>query len=199
MSQKLDEEIINKFKIFHQRAGDISRNKFLRSGFSSKIIAEKDAPIKLENSFPEEDLLRSFSTLIRPFYNNDDPISFNHICNIICSLDNNFPDSSIEQAKKVRKTWNKLMQTKKGDSPPSGIVLISNNEQLTTSKLVDLYFNSDFFHTDLDKYKKLQLMKLPMFKEQMQMNLFDVLQKMGELITWLDKNVIEKFLQESNG
>lgn len=198
MNDELDEEIIKKFKIFHQRAEDIYRNKFLRTSFNSKITAEKNKPVKLENNFPEDDLLRSFVILIKPFYSKKDSISFNRICNIICNSDNDFSDNLIEQTKKVREAWNKLMQTKESDSPPSGTVLVHNNEKLTASKLIDLYFNGYFFHTDLDKHEKIQFMKLPMFTEQVQMNLFDVLQKMGQLIIWFDKNVIEKVLLENN-
>jgi len=36
---------------------------------------------------------------------------------------------------------------------------------------------------------------LPVYDEQIQMALFDVLQRMGELILWFDKNVIQKVLQ----
>jgi len=189
------EESNKRFKIFHRRAEAVAFDSFLHANLSLTMQATKGGPVEITKNFPEESSLRSFSSLIRPFYNNDDRISFNMICGIVTRPDNNFPNNICQLAKEARKCWNGLLQTGSGDGPPSGIAMVFNGENITTGKLIDLFFNGEIFHTDQEKLEKLDSMRLPVYDEQIQMALFDVLQRMGELILWFDKNVIQKVLQ----
>lgn len=190
----MDKETNKKIHLFHQRAEEINSAKLLRFSFSTTISAEIGKPTKIETNFPDIESLRSFASLVRPFYNNDDSISFTRMCNIISNPANNYDDKAREQANEARKAWNKLLQKSQKDSSPSGTVIYFNDQVITTSKLIDLYFNSRFFHTDIVKHELLKQTEIPGFEEQMLMNLFDVLQKMGLLILWVDKNIIEKII-----
>jgi hypothetical protein len=189
-----DEGMKKVFNLFHQRAVEIDSAKLLRFSYSTKISAEIGKPTKIETNFPDIESVRSFASLVRPFYNNDDSISFTRMCNIISNPANNYDDKAREQANEARKAWNKLLQKSQKDSPPSGTVIDFNGQVLTTSKLIDLYFNSRFFHTNIAKHELLKQAEIPGFEEQMLMNLFDVLQKMGMLVLWVDKNIIEKII-----
>lgn len=182
----------NKFDMFHHRAMEINSAKLLRSSFGSKMSAEIGKIVKFENNFPDIEYIRSLASLVRQFYNNDDSISFLHICNIICNPKNNYSTKIVENTTEARAAWKNLLQIGKDAPSPSGAVLVFDNQTFTTAKLLDLYFNSKFFHAKIDKHKLLRKAEVPGFNEQMQMNLIDVLQKMGVLILWFDKNVIEE-------
>lgn len=192
----IDKETKKILSLFHQRAQEINSAKLLYFSFSTKISAEIGKPTKIVTNFPDNPSIVSFASLIRPFFNSNDSISFTRICNILCNPKNGYDTKVAEKAAEARKAWNKLLQKSQKDSPPSGTVIDFNGQVITTSKLIDLYFNSRFFHTDLDKHELLQQTEIPGFEEQMLMNLFDVLQKMGMLIIWFDKNIIEKILNE---
>jgi hypothetical protein len=192
----LDEETLKKFRLFHDRAAKIKVHEFLHRGTGLQIKAEKDKAVEITTNFPDDNLLRSYSTLIRPFYNPNDPISFLHICNFVSNPENNINEEFRQKAHNARKSWKKLLQTKTSDPSSSGTVLMFRDKEIKSSELIDLYFNGDIFHTELDKSDRLRLIQVPLFGEHTQMNFIDVLQKMGLLVLWLDEKIIKNLLSE---
>jgi len=145
----LSEEDFKKIRIFLKRAREIAKTHII-SGSTGTISLKANLRIgktvKFAVILPDEEYLRSFYMAFRFFYLKKEPSNFLKIANIIKRKTNNpLAKKYIDQLKDM---WSGALARQQ-------IQIIYNDIELTPTLLMDLWFNSHYFHSDVDKDKKL--------------------------------------------
>jgi len=137
---------------FQNRAKDFdTAMKKYHKGAMSKHLITSDQDLKkqsFEASTPELDHVQALAIKFRFFYANKEPTQFEKIANILRKhAKDSWAASYIDVVKNQYKEIMKSSDTSSEfDSP------IPNRE------IINLWFNSHFFHSDLDKREKLELL-----------------------------------------
>jgi hypothetical protein len=151
-----------------------------------KIVYKKHEPSLCTVTFPDEDLLKLLLMELRPLYMQGEPICFSRICNITWKyLDAN--DQS--KVTDIRAAYREILDS----SNPRDISLKHEGKKLTAGEILNLYINAYYFHTDLEKLRKLesiQRYRVPISKWIMICAVVDL----SEIFVALNR-VIEKHLK----
>lgn len=151
--EHLSDDDLKKNRIFLKRAKEISKTKIVsapQSNISMKINGKAGEPIKFSVILPEEELLRSFYMSFRFFYLQKEDANFLRLINILKRKAEN--DLAVKYLNQIRDQWTGALSRQQ-------MQFRFNNTELTPNLLMDLWFNSHYFHDDDVKENKLGIMK----------------------------------------
>jgi len=94
------------------------------------------------SSIPDEDSLRALFGAFRHVWLDDEPASFTRTCQVLHR--SNLTDEEREALTKCRESWKDVHRT-------DPIKINLNGQLLRPRRLIELYFNSVYFHRDQDK------------------------------------------------
>ena len=115
-----------------------------------KIRYQQEKGMWFEGTLPQEEQIAELLMAFRFFYLQKEPTHFPKILNII-KRHTNQPEA-LEVLKGYGKQWQNSFFG-------NAMNISLNNKQITTSLLLDLWFNAHYFHTDEDKEEDLKSLK----------------------------------------
>ena len=115
-----------------------------------KISWKEGSPLKREYGLPQRDLVRSFLLALRHFLADNEQISFYRVSKRIRSECGN--QEITELVDHLRKDYSYIM------SVPT-VPIIINDHELKTTEIIDLFFNAELFHSDLEKLALLDMIR----------------------------------------
>lgn len=117
------------------------------SSITAKFRYEKELGISFEATLPPEEQVAEYLMAFRFFYLQDEPTNFHKVLRI---MGKHAQQPEVTQALKLLRTkWqNALFQ--------SAINLSLNDRPITTSRILDLWFNAHYFHSDSIKTEALK-------------------------------------------
>lgn len=144
MNFNFEEQDKKCLRLFLSKVTEMNKTSFVKncSKISATFNFEQNKGLEISTQIPGEETLKSFLLTFRHFYMNDSQINFGKICNLLFQrTDNGEMKNSIAKAREV---YNKLLS-----ASPIGFKF--NNEELTPKKIIDLWINAEYFHTDGEK------------------------------------------------
>ena len=151
------------------------------SKISATFNFDQNQGLKISAQIPSEETLKSFLLTFRHFYMNNSQINFGKICNLLYQKTDN--TEMKDNIAKAREVYNKLLNN-------SSIGFKFNNEELTPKKIIDLWMNAEYFHTDREKrdvLKQINTIGEPFFQFLFVSPLYDLV----KIINYL-ANIIKK-------
>jgi len=191
----MDDKNLKTLKTFHDGVKKLCSNQSFYTDVSLQLNCKEGEGLIMRSSGPDNHVTKAFILDIRHFIAEESPINFYKICNLI--YQNNKNEKILEEVKKCREAWSKILEKKKGSSL-GGMRLKIDNDNLTAEHIMDLYFNAEFFHLDetrrdfLEKLRKTPMGPFTFFA------FVDLIQKMGQLLFYFDGKVITPTLEENN-
>ena len=153
ISSSLSEDEWNVLRRFCEKAKRLAATKLATeegTGIRGKIRYEQDKGLWFESELPPEEQIAEFLMAFRFFYLQKEDTHFPKVISVIGKHTDN-PD-----ARKALKMFGRQWQ----DSLFRKALNIQLNETpITSSLLLDLWFNAHYFHSDEEKEKELKKMK----------------------------------------
>lgn len=150
---QLSENEWDKLDLFLRRFEQLERTRFY-SNPKLKNIQYKIKGEKVDKSFqtrfeikvPDEETIKSFLLSFRVFYMEGEHTNFYSICNLLYKkiLDKKVRDDLVT----IRSNYTKALNT-------SFIGINFLGKSYSPKDIVDLWFNAEYFHTDIEKVKEL--------------------------------------------
>lgn len=188
IKERLSDDDFKKIRIFFKRAKEISKTKIFsapQNNISLKINGKAGEPIKFSVILPDEELLRSFYMAFRFFYLQKEDANFLRLINILKRKAEN--DLAVKYLNLLRDQWTGALSRQQ-------IQLRFNDTELKPNLLMDLWFNSHYFHDDDTKENKLGIMKTVLTNDVCRFLLADAVYeatkavlKLGEALKDIDK------------
>ncbi len=186
-------EIIETLVLFHRKSEALGDQEFLKNLSLNIKAKEERYGTHVSTAFdgPDRKTTESFLLRFRPFVLQGEAVHFLSICNKLSLL---LKDQDSELFKKVqdaKMAWQKVL------APGASMRFNLGEETIEAEEIFDLWLNGEFFHpTDNkgQKYKKLELAKIPPFEQILFLQFIDYVQKYTMLIRWLDLNIIQKII-----
>lgn len=139
-------------EVFKRRAQELLKVDILAkkgSGISSNVQYKQDEGMTLKVTLPPEENLRSLYMAFRFFYGEKEPSNFNRVANILKKTSG---DELFQQF------IENLKQQYSGSLYRKHIMQVKvNGEEVTTKRLLDLWFNANYFHSDEKKENDLKI------------------------------------------
>jgi len=136
-------------KNFAKRVEELSKIKLLSSEqgtIQAKIKYERGKGLSLEASLPSDEIISELLMAFRLFYLQKEPTYFPRIINIINK------HITLPEANNLLNSYKKRWE----DNLFNQALFISvNDEKLSSSKILDLWFNAHYFHSDEEKSREL--------------------------------------------
>lgn len=187
------EETTKKLKLFYERAVRLKENNDFFVNISVNLNYQQDEGVKVSLKGPSLQTVKAFLLDFRPFIANDEPVSFNHVCNLV---EQEVSDDSIkEEARKHREVWNKLLERKEL-RPVGGMRLKIDSKELLSEENLKMWLNSDYFHLDEEGRERLQQMQKTPFGQLSHFALLDLLQRLAGILFSFDQKVINPILEQ---
>lgn len=137
--------------VFQRRAEDMFKVRLLSSPsrkISAKIDLNKNSGLSLNVILPEEDFLKEFFMAFRFFYLEKEPSNFNKIANIIANAAKN--QGVNDFVRHIKKIWS-------GALTRENVFFVTlNREVITPKRLLDVWFNAHYFHSEQEKEEDLK-------------------------------------------
>ncbi len=149
ISHLLQDEEKRSILAYKERAAQLLGTRIMKESgaIHLRLSYELGKPLIARVQLPPEEELRSFYMAFRFFYLQKEPSNFLRVANI---LDFRASSDMVSQyVKALKDQWNGALARK-------GWSLSVNGEELTTSLLINLWFNAHYFHSDDDKGRRLQ-------------------------------------------
>lgn len=140
-------------RAFCDKAHRLISTKLVSDGDASikgNVRYEKDKGMWFQASLPPEEQVAEFLMAFRFFYLQKEDTCFPKILSIVGR--HTEQEEAREALKFFRKRWENSLFG-------NAMQLKLNGKQITTSSLLDIWFNAHYFHSDKDKVKELQVMK----------------------------------------
>ena len=140
-------------RAFCDKAHRLISTKLVSDGDASirgNVRFEKDKGMLFQASLPPEEQVAEFLMAFRFFYLQKEDTCFPKILNIIGR--HTEQKEAREAIKFFRKRWENSLFG-------NAMQIKLNEKQITTSFLLDIWFNAHYFHSDKDKAKELQVMQ----------------------------------------
>jgi hypothetical protein len=150
---QLSENEWNKLDLFLRRFEQLERTRFYSNpklkNIQYKIKGEKvdkGFQTRFEIKVPDEETIKSFLLSFRVFYMEGEHINFYSICNLLYKkiLDKKVRNDMVT----IRSNYTKALNT-------SFIGINFLGKSYSPKDIVDLWFNAEYFHTDIEKVKEL--------------------------------------------
>lgn len=128
-------------RLFLEKVTEMNKTSFVRNllKISTTFNFNQGKGLEISSQLPDEETLKSFLLTFRHFYLNNSQINFGKICNLLYQKIDN--DEIKDNIAKAREVYNKLL-----NASPIGFKF--NNEELTPKKIIDLWLNAEYFHTN---------------------------------------------------
>jgi hypothetical protein len=137
-----------RFAAFVRRADDLVATRLAKAGFHVGLTLTGSAlqPATMTPRFPDEEELRSYLTVFRPFILEGDPVFLGRVFNVAeRALTSDLHRNALRSARKAYKV---AIAT-------TGIGLHHNSRDLSPEETLDLFLNGHYFHTDEEKARLL--------------------------------------------
>jgi len=150
---QLNENEWNKLDLFLRRFEQLERTRFYSNpklkNIQYKIKGEKvdkGFQTRFEIKVPDEETIKSFLLSFRVFYMEGEHTNFYSICNLLYKkiLDKKVRNDMVT----IRSNYSKVLNT-------SFIGINFLGKTYSPKDIVDLWFNAEYFHTDIEKVKEL--------------------------------------------
>lgn len=150
---QLNENEWNKLDLFLRRFEQLERTRFYSNpklkNIQYKIKGEKvdkGFQTRFEIKVPDEETIKSFLLSFRVFYMEGEHTNFYSICNLLYKkiLDKKVRNDMVT----IRSNYSKVLNT-------SFIGINFLGKSYSPKDIVDLWFNAEYFHTDIEKVKEL--------------------------------------------
>ncbi|MGB6369773.1 MAG: hypothetical protein WBF68_01895 [Atribacterota bacterium] len=150
---QLNENEWNKLDLFLRRFEQLERTRFYSNpklkNIQYKIKGEKvdkGFQTRFEIKVPDEETIKSFLLSFRVFYMEGEHTNFYSICNLLYKkiLDKKVRNDMVT----IRSNYSKALNT-------SFIGINFLGKSYSPKDIVDLWFNAEYFHTDIEKVKEL--------------------------------------------
>lgn len=192
-------DVFEVIKIFHKKAIILKSHEDFFVNLSLKVNYKEGQAGEVIFKRPDDKTIKAFLMDFRPFYIQHEQINFLSICKALefQLRQNDYPKLN-DKVKNVRKSWNKLLK-RNGDNISGGYQYVMHGKKYNDWEIIELWMNGKYFHpTDKkqQKHKELQQFSFSPLEQMAFMSFIDLVQKMAQLIIWLDKNVAEEFLKE---
>ncbi|MBI4548388.1 MAG: hypothetical protein HY707_10430 [Ignavibacteriae bacterium] len=153
ISEALSEEEWKILHAFYNKARFLTTTTLVSTGASSidgKIRYEQDEGLRFEATLPPKEQIAEFLMAFRFFYLQREPTYFPKILKLIGK---HAPQSEVQQALNgFRNQWQYSLFK-------NTIKIKLNGKPITSSVLLDLWFNAYYFHADEDKQLELQKLR----------------------------------------
>jgi hypothetical protein len=157
MAARMKPDLFQRFDLYCKRAEELRTTSFAQSElfkhFSINIKGNQTAEgfeLRIAMQQPSPDELRSYLMVLRHFVANREPTQFRFISREIMRTGNN--PSLIACAKLVRDQFAHVYRD-------TSFPLIVNGKRLGAEWIQRLFFNGEFFHSDPEKVRVLEMMK----------------------------------------
>lgn len=111
--------------------------------------------IKFTETAPQKEALVALITVLRQIYGQGNSIYFNRVYNIVWKYLEEKDEKVKECAVSAKSVFKQILEK-------SQLSMKINNKTLKPIELINLWFNANIFHADIDKVKKLEhLLSLP--------------------------------------
>ena len=150
ISQALTDKDWKQLNAFKDKAERLISTKLASSeggAIHGRISYQQAKGLWFEGTLPPEEQITELLMAFRFFYLQKEPTHLPKIINII-KKHTNQPEA-LELLKSYMKQWQNSLFA-------NAMNISLNNKQITTSLLLDLWFNAHYFHTDEDKEKELK-------------------------------------------
>jgi hypothetical protein len=163
--QKFTNEELLSLQLFHDRVSQMNESRIIKEkslGCQITLNIDRTIGLSLEKRFPDEDDLRSFLLIIRPFTLNNEPINYHRILSIL-------RENIIEE--KCRRCLHECLRSFNEQITHNGINLqinsicaIGDNIKIDTTEyemesIFNLLLNGYYAHQDISKVKELECLK----------------------------------------
>lgn len=182
-----DFEVIN---LFLCRVKELQNTKMLQGGlkldfnFSGDLsFAQKDASIE------QEEIIKSFITAFRHFYLDDEPTHFPGFHNRIVRRTQDV--KAVEVLGSLRKRYKHVLNSS------GGLAYYDRGQLVTPKKMIDLWFNAHYFHSDTAKRKELND-RLTRSGGLFQFLFLDALKELSAILIYYGK-IVELIIQRTIG
>jgi hypothetical protein len=152
INELFTEEEIKQIRLFLKRAKELSKTPVITAGskISMNIYYEKKKGTRFSVTLPSEEDLRLFYMAFRFFYLKKEPTHFLTIANLV---NRKLEDPLIrDYIKWLKDMW-------RGALARQQVRVGVNRQELHSHFLIDIWFNSHYFHSDKEKDKKLSKIK----------------------------------------
>jgi len=193
---KLTAEEIKSLRLFDKKVRELKENTEFFTNLSINMRFG-DFPSEVTKKTPDKKTTKSYLMDFRLFLLQKEAINFYKVCNIISKPSNNIDSSLKEKTAEARKVWSILYDQDCNGIPVSGIGFNLNQDPISQGDILDLWINGKFFHpTDQkgDKAKKFEVINSHPFVDIMEVQFFDTVIRMSQIIFWLDHNVIKEVI-----
>lgn len=182
-------ETIEKLKLFGKRVERLKENKDFFKNVTLKLNFEQGVGSRTALEGPDQKTIKATLVDFRPLTLNDEPVSFNHICNLI---EKEVDDEKIkEKAREAREVWNKLLQRKHGDMAIGGLKMQVDSKVILSEENFNIWMNTDYFHLGNDAERELlKRMEQTPFGQLSHFAFIDLIQRLSGILFWFDKQVV---------
>jgi hypothetical protein len=143
ISKALTESEIKDIKLFLKRAKELFSTHIMsgskESNISLNMKVEKERPVQFSVSLPNEEYLRSFYMAFRCFYLKEEKSNFQRIANIVKRRTDN--ELSKKYVDRLKDMWS-------GSLARQQMQMYIDGKEITSTMLIDLWFNAHYFHSD---------------------------------------------------
>jgi hypothetical protein len=193
MTTPSKEEIIELARLFNKKAKNLEDEEFLKNLQLNIHTKEQEHGTHVFTSFdgPDRKTTESFLLRFRPFVIQGEAIHFLSVCNKLNLLLKDIDPELLKKVHDVKIAWQKVL------APGASMKFNIGEETIEAEEIFDLWLNGEFFHptdTKEQKYKKLELAKIPPFEQMLYLQFIDYVQKYAILIRRLDLYVIQKII-----
>jgi len=185
---QLSENERNKLDLFLRRFEQLERTRFYSNpklkNIQYKIKGEKadeGFQTRDEIKVPDEETIKSFLLSFRVFYMENEHTNFYSICNLLYKkiLDKKVRDTLIT----IRSNYAKALNT-------SFISFNFLGKSYLPKDIVDIWFNAEYFHTDIEKVEELDKILISPVKRFFYYLLFDVVITLTNQISMLKEIIV---------
>ena len=154
ISHAFSEAEWRQLQAFRDKASRLTSTKLASGGegcsIHGKVRYEQDKGLWFEATLPSEEIISEFLMAFRFFYLQKEPTHFPRILNIIKRHTTQL--EALEVLKGFGRQWESSLFG-------NAMNISFNNKQITTSLLLDLWFNAHYFHSDEKKELALDELK----------------------------------------
>lgn len=185
---QLSENERNKLDLFLRRFEQLERTRFYSNpklkNIQYKIKGEKTDEgfqTRDEVKVPDEETIKSFLLSFRVFYMEGEHTNFYSICNLLYKkiLDKKVRAALIT----IRSNYTKALNT-------SFVSINFLGKSYLPKDIVNLWFNAEYFHTDIEKVKELDKIVISPFKNLFFYSLIDVVVTLSNEISILKEIIV---------
>jgi hypothetical protein len=193
----MNPETVKKISLFHKRIERLKGNIDFFQNVTLNLDFEKDLESRVVLNGPDAKTIKATLVDFRPFTLNDEPVSFNHICNLVeKSTDEPELKNKVREARNI---WGKILQRKQKSPAIGGMKMQIDNIELLSEVNFEIWMNTDYFHIGDDKERNLlERMQQTPFGQLSHFAFIDLVQRMCGILFWFDNQVVNPLINQKH-